>query len=106
MAASPVLLDIAGLSVTYRTPAGQLSAVRQVDLALHRGEAVALIGESGSGKSTLVSAIMRSLPRNARIERGEIRYFGGGEARELLALREREFRRLRWTEIALTPQAA
>ena len=106
MSTAPVLLDISGLRVTYPSPAGRLAAVRRVDLALHQGEAVALIGESGSGKSTLVSAIMRCLPRDARVERGEIRLFGGSESRNLLAMTGREFRRLRWTEIAMTSQAA
>ena len=40
-----------GVSKTY----GRLAAVRDVDLILHEGECVALVGHNGAGKSTLTS---------------------------------------------------
>src|SRR5580692_8460489 len=45
-----------------------LQAVDGVDLAMRRGEALALVGESGSGKSTLA----RALAGIQRLTRGEI----------------------------------
>src|SRR3954470_7513095 len=41
---------------------GQLHVLRDVDLVVHRGEVVVVIGPSGSGKSTLCRAINRWEP--------------------------------------------
>ena len=51
---------------------GGLPVVRGVDLRVHRGEAVALMGGNGSGKSTLVRSLMRLIP----FQRGAVRVFG------------------------------
>ncbi|MDM0046110.1 ATP-binding cassette domain-containing protein [Variovorax dokdonensis] len=48
-----------GLSISY--PGSGLPAIRAVDLQVHVGERVALIGASGSGKSTLLNAIAGEL---------------------------------------------
>ena len=47
------VLSIAGLTVQY----GDTITVRDVDLELHRGEMVALVGGSGAGKSTVAKAV-------------------------------------------------
>ncbi len=41
----------------YETPAGSLTALRNVSIEIGEGEFVAVIGKSGSGKSTLVNMI-------------------------------------------------
>jgi putative ABC transport system ATP-binding protein len=41
----------------YQTPAGEFLALRGIDLAIGRGEFVAVVGKSGSGKSTLINMI-------------------------------------------------
>ncbi|MBS1101557.1 ABC transporter ATP-binding protein [Gluconobacter sp. Dm-62] len=49
-----ILLEAKNLSKYYRLSHGEtLRAVSDVSLAVHRGEALALVGESGCGKSTL-----------------------------------------------------
>ncbi|GHF77684.1 ABC transporter ATP-binding protein [Thalassotalea marina] len=51
------LIQLTSLSKTFNSKAGQLSVLRDIDLAVNRGESVAIVGKSGSGKSTLLSII-------------------------------------------------
>lgn len=55
-----------------RRPAATVEAVAGVDLAVHAGETVGLVGESGCGKSTLARCIMGLYP----VTSGQIRYDG------------------------------
>jgi ABC-type glutathione transport system ATPase component len=48
-------------AMTMRYPRAAKPALDAVDLILHRGEGLALLGESGSGKSTLGRAVLRLL---------------------------------------------
>lgn len=66
------LLEIKNLSVSFRTPQGEVEAVRDVSLSLRSGEVLAIVGESGCGKSALCKSVMKLLPRNAWIKSGTI----------------------------------
>lgn len=50
-------IEISGLSKTYKTPAGDFTALRGIDIRFDLGELVAVIGKSGSGKSTFINCI-------------------------------------------------
>ncbi len=92
------LLQVSDLSVEYSPRRGaQVAAIRNVNLVVHAGETVGLLGESGSGKSSLALSILRLLPANARISSGTIQY----GRRNLLLLDQEELRRIRGAEIAL-----
>ncbi|SNC63127.1 peptide/nickel transport system ATP-binding protein [Kytococcus aerolatus] len=93
------LLEVRGLAVTYRRRGRSTTAVRGVDLAVERGEAVSLVGASGSGKSTVVRAALGLLGRQAEVQ-GSIRLAG----RELSALSPAQRRRLVGTTIGYVPQ--
>lgn len=48
-----VVLEARGVEKSYRDDATAVPVLRGVNLAVHRGETVAILGTSGSGKSTL-----------------------------------------------------
>jgi branched-chain amino acid transport system ATP-binding protein len=62
------MLELAGLDVSY----GSVAAVRDLSLAVGRGEIVGLIGPNGAGKSTTLHAIMGLVG----VRGGEIRLAG------------------------------
>ncbi len=51
------VVEIQGLVRQYQTGGGLLSALAGVDLVVHDGEMVAILGASGSGKSTLLNVL-------------------------------------------------
>ncbi|MER8120290.1 ATP-binding cassette domain-containing protein [Streptomyces sp. NPDC094031] len=86
------LLAARGVTVAYR----DVAAVRAVDLDLHAGEVVALMGRNGSGKSSLLWALQGSGPRRA----GTVRVSGEHGARDPHAVSAAEARGL----VGLVPQ--
>ena len=95
------LLRIEGLSVTYRTSEGDVPAVRDVALAVDRGEIVGVAGESGCGKSTLASTVLRLQPPSARVE-GRVLVHGA----DALTMRWGDLRALRWAGASIVFQGA
>ena len=91
------LLDIRGLTVDIPTDAGGLRPVRGIDLTVHRGETVAVVGESGCGKSLTALATMGLLPRNAKLSADRIALAG----ESLLNLSARQWRAIHGRRIAM-----
>jgi nitrate/nitrite transport system ATP-binding protein len=50
-------LDIKNLEISFPSPKGKFTAVRNVDLQVKKGEIVSIIGHSGCGKSTIMNAV-------------------------------------------------
>jgi peptide/nickel transport system ATP-binding protein/oligopeptide transport system ATP-binding protein len=76
-----------------------VEAVSHVDLAIRAGEIVGIAGESGSGKTTLCAALIRALPRTARVS-GDVRFDG----RPIFKISARKLRDLRGREISMILQ--
>ncbi|MGE0007025.1 MAG: ABC transporter ATP-binding protein [Parvibaculaceae bacterium] len=99
------LLDISGLSVSFRTRRGTLKALRDVSLTVGRCEIVGIIGESGCGKSTLINSIIGLLPANAEKPSGHIG-FAGEDIVGMAATRLQRLRGERITTIFQDPMTA
>jgi len=92
------VMEIRGLSITFRTMAGPVHAIRGVDIDLYRGETVAIVGESGSGKSVTMKAAMGILAKNSTVDSGTILYTyrendGTSKTVDILKLKKQELRR-------------
>jgi oligopeptide/dipeptide ABC transporter ATP-binding protein len=77
------LVQVEGLRVEF----GAVQAVAGVDLEIHEGETLGLVGESGCGKSTLGRALLRAVDASA----GRIHYLG----RDITTLNDGRMRSLR-----------
>ena len=95
------LLQVEGLSVTFRSRDCDINALRDVSFGMAAGESLGVVGESGSGKSLTSAAIMGLLPANAVVS-GSIRFMG----RELLGAKESELRDLRGRRMSIISQNA
>lgn len=90
-------LEVKDLRISFRTDAGKVQAVRDINFDLYKGETLAIVGESGSGKSVTNKAIIGISANNAIIESGEIIYDG----MDLLKIDEEQFHEIRGDKIAM-----
>jgi peptide/nickel transport system ATP-binding protein len=95
------ILSARDLHITYRTQAGDVPAVRGVDLDIDRGEVLGLAGESGCGKSTIAAGILRLLPPKTKVDG---RIFLDGE--DVLEMKPKRLRAVRWTGASIVFQGA
>ncbi|WP_306045634.1 ABC transporter ATP-binding protein [Nioella sp. MMSF_3534] len=98
----PVLLTMKGLRIEGRSDETWSEIVHGIDLTLHKGEVLGLIGESGAGKSTVGLAAMGFTRDGCRISGGEIVFDGI----DLMKASEATKRNLRGKRIAYVAQSA
>ena len=94
---SETILSIENLRIHFETFAGEVQAIRGVNLKLEKGETLALVGESGSGKSVTAKSVMKLLSNNAVVKEGAIIFKG----ENILEKNERDMQSIRGKKIAM-----
>ena len=100
-----VLLSIKGLKIQGFSDEKWHDIINGIDLTLHAGEVLGLIGESGAGKSTLGLAAMGYTQPGCRIIAGEI-IFDGVDLTKLTDGEKRKFWGNRMTYVAQSAAAS
>ncbi len=97
-----LLLSVHNLQVDFKTEQGNITAIKNINFDLKRGEILGIVGESGSGKSVASMAIMGILSKMASIPEGSIKYYKeNGEVIKLNTLAENEYQKIRGSEISM-----
>jgi len=97
-----LLLKIRDLRIEGYSDEKWIEIVHGIDLDLHRGEVMGLIGESGAGKSTIGLAAMGFTRDGCRISDGSVDFDG----MELTTTKKSDLRALRGSRIAYVAQSA
>ena len=90
------LVRMRDLHVKFVTRDRTVHAVNGVDMDLAAGEVLCILGESGSGKSVSMRALMRLLPKTAKVS-GQVEVAG----RDVLAMDERTLSDFRGGDVAM-----
>ncbi len=98
-ASKDFMLEVKDLEVSFSTYAGEVQAVRGVSFDLHKGEALAIVGESGCGKSVTAQTIMRLIPMPpGNIKKGQIMFDGD---KDLAKLSDKDMEHIRGYEMGM-----
>ena len=90
------LLEVTDLTVKFKIPDGEVTAVNGLGFALERGQTFGIVGESGSGKSQSMLALMGLLASNGSAT-GRARFQG----QDLLGLPDAQINRIRGNKLAM-----
>lgn len=92
------LLEVKGLKTHFFSNKGTSKAVDGVNLVLHKGETLGIVGESGCGKSITSLSILRLIPSPpGKIVEGSILYKG----QDLVSMTENQLRKIRGNDISM-----
>jgi oligopeptide/dipeptide ABC transporter ATP-binding protein len=76
---SNLLISIKDLRTYFYLAEGVVHAVEGVDLDIHHGETMGIVGESGCGKSIMSLSMLNLVPPPGKIVGGDILYYRSGE---------------------------
>ncbi len=98
MKTSKTILEIKNLSVNFKTLAGSINVVRDINFSVESGKTMALVGESGSGKSVTAMSILR-LHDEEKVDyhSGSISFLG----ENLLGVNEDYIKQVRGSDISM-----
>lgn len=91
------ILHIEDLHIEFRTTRESVHALHGVSFEVMRGEIFGVVGETGCGKTITGLAVLRLLPKSARITRGKIMF----EGTDLLNVSQKEMRAIRGGKISI-----
>lgn len=92
-----ILLEVKDLKTNFYNKGEKIEAVRGVSFKIKNGEILGIVGESGSGKSVAMKSILGIVPKNAKIESGEIFF----EGKDILKLYGKEKQRIKGNDISM-----
>lgn len=92
-----ILLEVKDLKTNFYNKGEKIEAVRGISFKIQDGEILGIVGESGSGKSVAMKSILGIVPKNAKIESGEI-FFQG---KDILKLSGKEKQRIKGNDISM-----
>lgn len=93
-----VLLRITDYVVEFKTENGTKQAINHLNLTIHKGESLGLVGEAGAGKTTTALGVLRLLPKHsAKIKSGIIEFHG----EDMSKFSERRLREIRGDKISM-----
>jgi oligopeptide/dipeptide ABC transporter ATP-binding protein len=93
-----ILLSVKGLRIQFKNEDGPAEVVSGVDLKVHKGETIGIVGESGCGKSVTSLAIMGLIPSPpGKVVDGEV-WFNG---KNLLLENSSSLRKIRGNDISM-----
>ena len=92
------LLNIKNLHVQYNTDESVVHAVNGVNLVVHKGEAMGLVGETGAGKTTTALSVLNILPEQVgEITEGSITF----EGKDVRSMSKKELRVMRGKQVSM-----
>ena len=92
-----ILLEVNNLRTTFYNRGNKIEAVRGISFQVAKSEILGVVGESGSGKSMAMKSILGIVPRNAKIDQGEIFF----EGKDLLKVSKEERSSIKGKELAM-----
>lgn len=91
------LLSVNNLEVQFALRQGAVTALRDINFTLERGERLGIVGESGAGKSVLGFSIINLISKPGLITQGEVVY----EGENLAVMDNRQLSSIRGNQIAM-----
>lgn len=96
------LLEIRGVSVNFYTYEGVVHALSDLNLDVHKGETLGLVGETGCGKTMAALSILRLIMPPGKIESGQIYFHNNNRGSiDLLSISKKEIRKIRGSQISM-----